>query len=63
MDNLKIKQAADILNTTIEKYFGFDPNKIDTEQMGYLRMSLPRIQSLLEASASLLYDGIIAESK
>ena len=60
MDAMKLKQAEDVLNTTIEKYFGFAHDKTDVEYMGYLQMSLPTIQNLLEASASLLHEGITA---
>ena len=60
MDSMKIQQASDVLNTTIEKYFAVDPAIIDAEYMGYLRMCMPTIQNLLEASANLLHDGIIA---
>ncbi len=58
MDTIKVKQAADVLNETLEKYFSFDPDHITEDIVGYVRMSLPTIQSLLGASASLLYEGI-----
>ena len=59
MDTMKIKQASEVLNTTIDKYFSFDPEQIETEQMEYLKMSFSTIQNLLEATASLLHDGIV----
>lgn len=59
-DNMKIRQAADVLNITIDKYFSFAPDKIGADQMEYLKVSLPTIQSLLETSANLLYEGIDA---
>ena len=43
MDTLKIKQASEVLNATIYKYSSFDPEKIETEQMKYLKMSLSTI--------------------
>jgi len=58
MDSQKIKQAADVLNVTIDKYFGFDPKNIDVDQGNYLKMSFPTIQNLLEVAAGLLHDGI-----
>ena len=59
MDTLKIKQASAILNTTIDKYFSFDLEKLDTEQVAYLTMSFSTIRILLEATANLLHEGII----
>ena len=63
MDSQKIKQAADVLNVTIDKYFGFDPKNIDVDQVNYLKMSLPTIQNLLEATAGLLHEGIATTTK
>lgn len=58
MDSLKIRQAADVLNTTIDRYFGFNPDNIDADQVNYLKMTLPTIQNLLEVASGLLHDGI-----
>ena len=58
MDSLKIRQAADVLNVTIDRYFIFDPNKIDQDQINYLKLSLPTIQNLLETVSGLLHEGI-----
>lgn len=63
MDSQKIKQAADVLNVTIDKYFGFDPKNIDVDQVNYLKMSLPTIQNLLEVTAGLLHEGIATTTK
>ena len=60
MDSLKIRQAADVLNTTIDSYFGFNPDNIDADQVNYLKMTLPTIQNLLEVASGLLHDGITA---